>query len=93
MSEPRGTVAPMGTVISLQGYRRWRDRGPSALGRLDAAVGQLDHLLHDRGGSLTPTIERELRAITQAVSAGDPGGAARRAERLAGILEHPAASG
>ena len=42
---------------------------------------------------MTPTIERELRAIATAVSDGLPREAADLAERLAGILEHPAASG
>ena len=42
---------------------------------------------------LSPTIQRELVAIARAVSAGRPARAAERAERLAGILEHPAASG
>jgi len=40
-----------------------------------------------------PTIQRELVAIARAVSAGRPARAAERAERLAGILEHPVASG
>jgi hypothetical protein len=83
----------MGTVISLEEYRQRRDPSATALGRLDAAVQRLDPLVRARDGRLTPTIERELRAIASAVSDGLPREAADRAERLAGILEHPAASG
>lgn len=83
----------MGTVISLEEYRRQREAGTTSLGRLDAAVRRLDPLVRARDGRLTPTIERELRAIASAVSHGLPREAADRAERLAGILEHPAASG
>jgi len=42
---------------------------------------------------LSPTIERELASIARAVSAGLPREAADRAERLIGLLAHPAASG
>lgn len=82
----------MGTVISLQDYRERRNPAAAVVRRLDAAVQRLDPLVQARG-TLTPTIERELRAIARAVSAGDPLRAADRAERLAGLLEHPAASG
>jgi hypothetical protein len=86
----------MGTVVSLERYRasregRSRDQGD--LGRLDQAVTRLEPLVRRRTDRLTPTIERELRAIARSVTAGLPAEAARRAERLAGILEHPAASG
>lgn len=83
----------MGTVVSLDRYRQLRDPGTAALGRLDRAVQKLDALVRSREGRLTPTIERELRAIAAAVSHGLPREAADRAERLANILEHPAASG
>jgi hypothetical protein len=83
----------VGTVISLEEYRRRRDPQGDALRRLDHAVGRLDGLVRSREGRLTPTIERELRAIAVAVSDGLPREAADRAERLANILEHPAASG
>jgi hypothetical protein len=53
----------------------------------------LDPLVRARIDRLSPTIQRELVAIARAVSAGRPARAAERAERLAGILEHPAASG
>ena len=82
----------MGTVISLQDYRERRNPAAAVVRRLDAAVQRLDPLVRARG-TLTPTIERELLAIARAVSAGDPLRAADRAERLAGLLEHPAASG
>jgi hypothetical protein len=39
---------------------------------------------------MSPTVEKELRAIAVAVNAGRPRQAARRAERLAGLLQHPA---
>jgi hypothetical protein len=83
----------MGTVISLEEYRRQRDPATAALRRLDVAVARLDPLVQARDGRLTPTIERELRAIATAVSDGLAREAADRAERLVGILEHPAASG
>jgi uncharacterized protein YoxC len=83
----------MGVVISLEEYRRRRDPTATALRRLDDAVRRLDPLVRARGDRLTPTIERELRAIATAVSDGLPREAADLAERLAGILEHPAASG
>jgi hypothetical protein len=86
----------MGTVVSLQGYRdarEDRDRDVGELGRLDVAVTRLEPLVRRRSDRLTATIERELHAIARSVTAGLPAEAARRAERLAGILEHPAASG
>jgi hypothetical protein len=63
-----------------------------ALGRLDRAVQRLDPLVRERVDRLSPTIRKELVAIARAVSAGSPSRAAERAERLAGLLEHPAAS-
>jgi hypothetical protein len=83
----------MGTVVSLEEYRERRDPAIRTIARLDRAVARLDPLVREREGRLTPTIERELLAIADAVSAGLPREAADRAERLAGILEHPAASG
>jgi len=82
----------MGTVISLQEYRQ-RRRPTAATQRLDRAVAQLDPLVRTHAGRLSPTIERELRAIAEAVASGSTQDAADRAERLIGILEHPAASG
>jgi hypothetical protein len=80
-------------VISLDEYRRRRNPLEAAVARLDAAVGRLDSLVRARPGRLSATIERELLGISRAVSAGQPREAADRAERLAGILEHPLASG
>ncbi len=42
---------------------------------------------------MSPAVERELTRIATAVSAGSPEVAAARAERLADLLEHPAALG
>jgi hypothetical protein len=83
----------MGQVVSLDEHRERRDQRDVAFGRLDRAVRRLDPLVRERIDRLTPTIQRELVAIARAVSAGSPSRAAERAERLAGILEHPAASG
>jgi hypothetical protein len=83
----------MGQVVSLDERRERRDERDVAFGRLDRAVRRLDPLVRERIDRLTPTIQRELIAIARAVSAGSPSHAAERAERLAGILEHPAASG
>jgi hypothetical protein len=83
----------MAQVISLDEYRERRDPLPTAIRRLDAAVARLDPLVRGRSARLTPSIERELAAISDAVSAGDPREAAERAERLADLLEHPAVGG
>lgn len=82
----------MGTVVSLQDYRQRRDL-TTAVGRLDRAVQRLDRLVRGRAGRLGDRVERELVAIAREVSEGRPNDAAERAERLAGLLEHPAASG
>ena len=83
----------MAEVISLDEYRARKHPVAAAMTRLDVAVGRLDGLVRSREGRLTSTIERELVHISRAVSAGHPREAADRAERLAGILEHPLASG
>ncbi len=82
----------MGDVVSLDDHRERRDERSAALGRLDRAVQRLDPLVRERVDRLSPTIRRELVGIARAVSAGSPSRAAERAERLAGLLEHPAAS-
>jgi hypothetical protein len=84
----------MANVISLDEYRD-RRKGPlvQAIERLDRAVGRLDPLVHDRTGRLGPPVERELALIARDVGAARPLQAAIRAERLADLLEHPAASG
>lgn len=84
----------MADVISLDEFRT-RRKGPLALAveRLDHAVARLDPLVHDRTSRLAPSVERELALIARDVGAARPLQAAIRAERLADLLEHPAASG
>ena len=82
----------MAQVISLAEHRARRHPQATAVTRLDVAVGRLDALVRARTQRLGPTIERELRSIARSVSAGRARQAADRAERLADILEHPAAS-
>jgi hypothetical protein len=81
----------MAQVISLDDYRARRSPLALAMARLDGAISRLDPLIRGRDGRLTPAVERELTAIAQTVSAGHPRDAAERAERLADLLEHPAA--
>jgi hypothetical protein len=73
----------MGTVISLDAWRDERARDDPA-GRLERAVERLDALLRaspsDRRAQAD--VERELLAITGAVSIGMLEEAAERAERL-----------
>jgi hypothetical protein len=83
----------MGTVISLREYRERREAPLAALERLDLAVAKLDGAIRRRPGRLPIAVERELEVIARAVSSGSPAVAAARAERLAGLLEHPAISG
>jgi hypothetical protein len=90
VSDAATTVADMGEVISLAEYRD--DPRPAVLHRLDEAVARLDPLVRARASAMSPTVERELRAIAIAVNAGRPRQAAKRAERLAGLLQHPAAT-
>lgn len=83
----------MAQVISLDEYRARRTPLATAIGRLDHAVSRLEPLVRGRDGRLAPSVERELGEIARAVSAGQPREAAERAERLADLLEHPAAHG
>jgi hypothetical protein len=83
----------MGEVISLADYREREHPGLVVMGRLERAVGRLDAIVQRRPGRMAPTVERELLMIARAVSSGLPRDAADRAERLADLLEHPAASG
>ena len=83
----------MGQVISLEDYRQRVNPLVAAMRRLDRAVARLDPLVRGRSGRLGPAVERELAQIASSVSAGLPRDAAERAERLADLLEHPAASG
>jgi hypothetical protein len=84
----------MAQVISLDEYRE-RRAGPltQAVQRLDRAVGRLDPLITGRTSRLAPSAERELALIARDVAASHPLQAAIRAERLADLLEHPAALG
>ena len=83
-------VGRMGDVISLETYRDDVVAPREMLSRLDDAVAKLDPLVRAHASAISPTVERELRAIAIAVNAGRPRQAARRAERLAGLLQHPA---
>jgi hypothetical protein len=83
----------VGTVISLREHRARREAPVAAFERLDRAVARLESAIRRRPGRLPVAVERELEVIARAVSAGSPTEAAARAERLAGLLEHPAASG
>jgi hypothetical protein len=83
----------MGQVISLDAYRAGRNPLATAMERLDGAIARLDPLVSGRDGRLPPSVERQLLQIARAVSAGLPLDAADRAERLADLLEHPAAHG
>jgi hypothetical protein len=82
----------MAKIISLDEYRARKDPQAAALGRLDLAVGRLDPLIKGRAGHLSASAEHELAQIARAVSQGLTGQAAERAERLADLLEHPAAN-
>jgi len=83
----------MAQVISLDDFRDRRVPGLLAMRRLERAVGRLDDVVQRRPGRMAPTVERELLMIARQVSSGYPLEAADRAERLADLLEHPAASG
>jgi len=83
----------MGEVVSLQDYRDRDVPQLSAMRRLEQAVGRLDLVVQRRPGRMAPTVERELLIIARTVSSGMAQEAADRAERLADLLEHPAASG
>jgi hypothetical protein len=83
----------MGQIIDLAAERTRRYPLAAAMERLEAAVGRLDPLVRGRGSRFGPAVRAELVAISGAVSAGRPDEAARRAERLADRLEHPAALG
>ena len=84
---------PMGEIVLLAEYRDRRHPELTVLQRLDRAVERLDSIVRRRPGRMAPTVERELLLIARAVSSGMPLEAADRAERLADLLEHPAASG
>jgi len=88
----------MGEIVLLAEYRDRRSPkltvpDLTVMERLERAVGRLDSIVRRRPGRMAPTVERELLLIARAVSSGMPLEAADRAERLADLLEHPAASG
>ena len=83
----------MGEIVLLAEYRDRRNPELTVMQRLERAVGRLDAVVQRRPGRMAPTVERELLLIARAVSSGLPLEAADRAERLADLLEHPAASG
>lgn len=83
----------MGEIVSLAEYRDRKNPELTVMRRLEHAVGRLDSVIRRRPGRMAPTVERELLLIARAVSSGMPLDAADRAERLADLLEHPAASG
>lgn len=83
----------MAQVISLSEYRARKDPTAAVFGRLDLAVGRLDPLIRGKAGRLSASAEHELAQIAHAVSRGQTHQAAERAERLADLLEHPAAHG
>jgi hypothetical protein len=83
----------MGEVVSLQDYRDREVPQVTAMRRLESAVGRLDLVVQRRPGRMAPTVERELLIIVRAFSSGMTKEAPDRAERLADLLEHPAASG
>jgi hypothetical protein len=81
----------MGQVVSLEQHRMRRHPGMAQLSRLERSVGRLEASVRGTAGRITPAVERELLKIVRAVSAGRTTEAADRAERLAGLLGHPAA--
>lgn len=83
----------MARIVSIDEYRERRHHGLAQLSRLERVVGRLESSIRKTPGRLSPAVERELLSIVRAVSAGRTGEAADRAERLAGLLGHPAAAG
>ena len=83
-----------GTVISLEDWRREHDERDPAV-RLERAVEALDQVLGTLPPKrlLAPEIERELLAITGAVSIGLVDDAADRADRLRERLVRQARTG
>jgi hypothetical protein len=82
----------MGQLVSLEDYRAAKTPGLAAITRLERSIGRLEGSVRRTAGRMGPTVERELLLIVRAVSSGRAQEAARRAERLAGLLEHPVAS-
>ena len=91
MSDPRSIVGHMGTLIDLEDERASRRPLP-ALFRLDRAIARLEPLVRERPAAAQKA-ELELMRIRRVLLEDSPLEAARIAERLADILEHPAVSG
>jgi hypothetical protein len=85
-------MGAVGQLVSLEEYRSARTPRLAALSRLERSIGRLEGSVRRTAGRMAPTVERELILIVRAVSSGRAQEAARRAERLAGLLEHPVAS-
>jgi hypothetical protein len=85
-------VRGMSSVISIE---EWRKRRQDPSERLEVAVEALDHVLRTlpRRRLSEPDIERELLAITGAVSIGLLDEASDRAERLQDRLTQRARRG
>lgn len=83
----------MARIVSIDDYRERRRPGLAQLSRLERTVGRLEATVRRAPSRLSPAVERELLSIVRAVSAGRTREAADRAERLAGLLGHPAAAG
>ena len=90
----------VGRVIDFEAWRRDHrlefrevvdEVAQEPLRRLERAIRRLEALLKRGTGRISSRVETELLAITGAVTAGRPGEAAERAERLAERLEHPSA--
>ena len=94
LSHPPATLPSMGTVISIEDWRNERLREEPAE-RLEIAVESLDAVMQGspQGRLADPDVERELLAITGAVSLGMLEEAADRAERLRERLLRHARSG
>jgi hypothetical protein len=87
-------MSVMGTVISLEDWRQRRvERDPGE--RLERAVAELDQILRTLSPRRlsAPEIERDLLAITGAVSIGLLDDAADRADRLRERLNRQARKG
>jgi hypothetical protein len=82
----------MARVVSIQEFRERRNPGLAQLSRLERTVGRLESSIRAKAGHLPPAVEHELLSIVRAVSTGRTSEAADRAERLAGLLGHPAAA-
>src|SRR5205085_200385 len=81
----------MGNLVNLDDQRARRRPLPALL-RLDTAIARIEPLVKGRPRAAAAA-ELELLRIRRVLLDDRPLEAARMAERLADILEHPAASG